>query len=255
MSEPMVLRRVDGGIAHLVLNRPQRHNALIPGLLRDLRDALADCARQPAAALVLTANGPSFSTGGDVAAFHDCPTGQSRRRYAEEVVGLLNGVIEDLLRLPFPSIAGVHGMVTGGSIGLVLGCDLVVAGPRASFTPWYVDVGFSPDGGWTALLPARIGSARALSAQLLNRTIGAREAFDWGLVTHLAEQGRESAVAAELAARIADKKIGSIRRTLALMRPNVEAIAVALEAERRQFVEQIQTQEAEAGMAAFLGRG
>ncbi|HCR80727.1 MAG TPA: enoyl-CoA hydratase/isomerase family protein, partial [Alcanivorax sp.] len=100
----------------------------------------------------LDAEGRSFSTGGDVGGFYDTPRAE-RHDYASRVVGTLNAVILDLLSLPLPTVAAVHGMVTGGSVGLVLACDIVVAGPRASFAPWYTRVGYSPDGGWTALMP------------------------------------------------------------------------------------------------------
>ena len=152
--------QLDGELARITLNRPQRHNALVPELLDGLRAALARCREDRPAALILDAEGRSFSTGGDVGGFYDTPRAE-RHDYASRVVGTLNAVILDLLSLPLPTVAAVHGMVTGGSVGLVLACDIVVAGPRASFAPWYTRVGYSPDGGWTALMPERIGRARA----------------------------------------------------------------------------------------------
>ena len=253
MSSELVRHRCVNGISHVVLNRPERHNALVPELLMALRAALQEAAAATPAVLVLSANGRSFSTGGDVRAFFEI-TGAARRAYAATVVGLLNQVILDLMRFPSPSIAAVHGLVTGGSIGLVLSCDMAVAAPPARFAPWYVDVGFSPDGGWTALLPERIGRARALEIQLLNRTITAEEALAYGLVQQLVEQAELMPRIEALAAAIAGKKAGSIACTLSLMRPDAAAVAAALEAEYRSFLEQIVTAEAQAGMAEFLGR-
>lgn len=131
---PAVHYQLDGDLARITLNRPQRHNALVPELLDGLRAALARCREDRPAALILDAEGRSFSTGGDVGGFYDTPRAE-RHDYAVRVVGTLNAVILDLLSLPLPTVAAVHGMVTGGSVGLVLACDIVVAGPRASFAP------------------------------------------------------------------------------------------------------------------------
>ena len=253
MSDGLVRHRCADGISHVVLNRPEQHNALIVELLEALRAALQEAATASPAVLVLSANGRSFSTGGDVRAFFEV-AGAERRAYAATVVGLLNQVILDLLRFPCPSIVAVHGLVTGGSIGLVLACDIAVATPQARFAPWYVDVGFSPDGGWTALLPERIGRARALEIQLLNRTVSAEQALSYGLIQQLVEQAQLAPRVEALAAAIAGKKAGSVARTLSLLRPDAAVVAAALEAEYRSFLEQIVTAEAQAGMAEFLGR-
>ncbi|MFL1407335.1 enoyl-CoA hydratase/isomerase family protein [Marinobacter sp. M1N3S26] len=248
-----VIYRQEGGIARLTLNRPERHNALVPELLDDLKEALAQCRREQPAALLIDAAGKSFSTGGDVAGFHNTPR-HGRESYASRVVGTLNDVILQLLTLPVPTVTALHGMVTGGSLGLVLASDIVVAGPRASFAPWYTVVGFSPDGGWTALMPERIGRARALDVQLTNRTISQQEALAWGLAQYPAPADGELARALDIATNLTCKQPGSVARTLLLNRPDADRIAGALEQERQQFLEQIITDEADRGMADFLGR-
>ncbi|NIQ52921.1 MAG: enoyl-CoA hydratase/isomerase family protein, partial [Gammaproteobacteria bacterium] len=62
---------------------------------------------------------------------------------------------------PVPMVAAVHGVLTGGSLGLVLACDRVVLAAETTIRSWYATVGFAPDGGWTALLPGVIGRRRA----------------------------------------------------------------------------------------------
>lgn len=241
--------RIEERIARLTLNRPHRHNALVPELLDAIREQLARVRDSDAAVLILDAEGRSFSSGGDVAGFHETPRSQ-RRAYAEKVVGTLNATLLDLLDLPVPTVVAVHGLVTGGSVGLVLACDIAVAGDRASFAPWYTVVGFSPDGGWTALMPERIGRARALDIQLTNRRLDADEAHRLGLVQYRAED--TGATARAVAETIRDAKPGSVGRTLALTRPDRATVAAGLEAEYRHFLEQIESDEADRGMAAFL---
>lgn len=243
----------EDGVACLTLNRPSRHNALVPELLDELLDKLDVCRQERPAVLILEAEGRSFSSGGDVAGFYDTPRGQ-RGAYAAKVVGALNQVILSLLDLPMPTIASVQGLVSGGSLGLVLACDLAIASDKASFAPWYSVVGFSPDGGWSALLPERIGRARALEVQLTNRSIDADEAHRLGLVQYRTDTPGLAPLSREIATAIRDKQAGSLRHTLALTRPDRAQAAAGLEAEYRHFLEQIESDEADHGMAAFLRR-
>lgn len=245
-----VLTRIEGPVATVTLNRPQRHNSIVPGLLRELGAAIADCEAEPGARiLVLCAAGPSFSTGGDLRGFRE--HAQDIARYAHDLVGLLNDTIIRLYDCRLPVIAVVNGQLTGGALGLVLAADIVLVTDRASFTPYYVEAGFSPDGGWTAILPDVIGRTRATGVQLFNQTITAAQALDWGLATAYAEDaGLEQAIA-ELCEQLLGKKTGSVRCTRRLMRP--ADLESRLERERERFVEQIVTEEAMAGIKAWLG--
>ncbi|MBI5564262.1 MAG: enoyl-CoA hydratase/isomerase family protein [Chloroflexi bacterium] len=244
----LILIERTAAIATLTLNRPERHNSLVPELLRELLSALGEVAN--ARALILRANGRSFSTGGDVRAFYEHRA--EAEAYARDVVGLLNETIEALLRFPAPIIAAVNGVVTGGSIGLVLAADIVLVTPRASFTSYYNVVGFSPDGGWTALLPGVIGTARAAESLLTNATISAQQAVEWGLVNRVVEANRLYAEAQAAAELIVTMKINSVRRSIQLLREHKLAALPKLQAELNQFVEQIITEEAQQGMREFL---
>lgn len=250
---PLVLSETLGPIAIVTLNRPQRHNALIPELLQELLAALDRLnGMSELRALVLQANGRSFSTGGDVRAFYE--HGADRRAYAETIVGLLNQAILALIDLPVPVVAAVHGIVTGGSIGLVLASDIVLVAPEVTFTPFYTTVGYSPDGGWTGLLPAIIGK-RAAEALMLDRPISADEAVSLGLANRIVRAAAIRDEARAVAGAIARQKPGSMKRTKQLLWGSRDLIAARLEAERVQFVEHITSLEAEQGMAAFLERG
>jgi 2-(1,2-epoxy-1,2-dihydrophenyl)acetyl-CoA isomerase len=245
----LVLTAIDGAIATVTLNRPERHNSLVPALLRDLGDAIARCeAEAGARVLVLRAAGRSFSTGGDLRGFRE--RAEDVAQYADELVGLLNDVVVRLFDCHLPVIAVVDGQVTGGAMGFVLASDIVLVTDRASFTPYYVATGFAPDGGWTALLPDVIGRTRASSVQVLNQTISAEQALAWGLATaHADSAGLEQAVA-ELCERIVGKKAGSIACTRRLLRPR--DLESRLELERERFVRQIVTGEAMAGIKGWL---
>lgn len=252
----LVLLEQVGSVAVLTLNRPERHNSLVPALLQALLEALREMAGRPSVrCAVLQANGRSFSTGGDVRAFYEHR--DDLEEYANGIVGLLNEVILALLRLPQPVVGAVHGLVTGGSLGLVLGCDVVLVAPEARFTPYYSVVGFGPDGGWTALLPALIGAKRVSEILMRNGTITAEQAVAWGLANRivLAERIREEAL--EVAQEISAARMGSVVASKRLLGLSWANAGERLEEERAEFVRRIVTQEAQEGMTAFLqpGRG
>jgi len=243
---------VSDAVATITIDRADRHNSLVPALLSELRSAVSTAASDSTVrVLVLQTAGSSFSTGGDVTAFYEHR--DDITAYAERTVGLLNEVILALLRTPQPVVTAVDGQVTGGSLGLVLASDIVILTDAATITPYYSVVGYSPDGGWTALLPGIIGRKRTMRVLSTNETITPEQAVQWGLASELVEDDA-SERAQSVAARIGSLKQGSIKRAKRLVRPDPEEVAAALDAEKQAFVEQIQTDEALEGMSAFLDR-
>jgi 2-(1,2-epoxy-1,2-dihydrophenyl)acetyl-CoA isomerase len=251
MKEPLIQVDVTATEAMVHLNRPERHNALVPELLEALTAALDSEPVCSAPCVILAANGRSFSTGGDLGGFW-----KHRNRiaeYASNLVGQLNDVMLALYTHPAPIACAVHGQVTGGSLGLLLACDRIFMHESATIRPWYATVGFSPDGGWTALLPAAIGERKAL-AWLVDDTEASAEACrTMGLVHEVTAQNPVGAARA-WSQKVATRPAGSIRNARRLVRRPTAEIAQRLEAERKAFVQQIQTPEARAGLARFLGR-
>lgn len=259
MSARRALVRVAhaGPVATLTLARPAMHNALVPDLLLDLCVALEQIGRRgETRAVVLAADGEAFSIGGDMRRFAAEMAGPALQTYAAELVGLLNQAVLALLRLPQPVVAAVHGHVTGGSLGLVLACDLAVMADDAVFKAHYATAGFTPDGGWTALLPRLVGARRAAACLLLNRSLGARQALDWGVVNELVPAGEVGAAALRAAERIAASPDATMRAAKRLLGPDtaLAGIEAALEAERQRFVAAIVEPAARAGVADFLRR-
>ena len=250
MDDLVQFERV-GSTAVLTLNRPERHNSLIPELLEELLGRIEDVqAEADVRAVILGASGRSFSTGGDVGGFFEHL--DTIEAYARQIVGLLNQTILSLLTLPVPVIAAVQGIVSGGSMGLVLASDIVLVTAEASFTPYYSVVGFSPDGGWTAMLPAIIGAKRTAAILQQNKSISAEEALAWGLAGKLVDGGRIRQEALQVCQDIATKKAGSIQHTKRLLFEGQGNLSERLETERTHFVRQIATREAKEGLTAFL---
>ncbi|MBI3095436.1 MAG: enoyl-CoA hydratase/isomerase family protein [Rhodocyclales bacterium] len=249
----MSLVRVEraDAVARVVLCRAGMQNALVPELLADLLAALAGLKDDASCrAVVLAADGPAFSIGGDMRRFRR--ERDDLRAYGAGLVGQLNQAILALVDLPQPVVAAVHGIVTGGAIGLVLAADLVMLAPQAVFKAHYATAGFGPDGGWTALVGRLAGRRRAAAALLLNRSICAEEAAAWGLANEIvaAEALQEAAAAA--ARKIAAYPAGTMRAAKGLLWGDRAQLAADLEAERARFVELIAAPEALAGVDAFL---
>ncbi|MCB8980331.1 MAG: enoyl-CoA hydratase/isomerase family protein [Ardenticatenaceae bacterium] len=252
-ANELVLLDFVGTTAVVTLNRPQRHNSLVPALLREMLDVLAEVAADESVrAMVLRANGRSFSTGGDALGFVQHT--DNMEPYAREIVGLLNQVILALIDLPVPVITAVHGIVTGGSLGFILASDIVLVAPEASFAPFYSTVGPSPDGGWAVLLPLLIGPRRAAEVLYLNEAIDAETAVAWGLANRVVAADQIQAEALAIAAAIAAKKQGSIRHTKQLLHLDRAQIAARLDVELDHFVQQMVTPEAIDGFRDFVNQ-
>ena len=251
MSDTLVTLRQQGEVAVLSLNRPERHNALVPELLTSLLSALDSDECCDAPVVILRAEGRSFSTGGDLLGFQQHR--DTIRDYAFELLGLLNKVIIALYSHPVPVICSVQGQVTGGSLGLLLAADRVVMSRSATITPWYGEVGFSPDGGWTAMLPQVIGRQRAASWLFTNASHNAETCLELGLVHQLVDKQCDGAALA-WATRVAAMNHGSIQQARRLYNMDAEKLLQGLEAERKAFVDQIQTTQALNGIEQFLRR-
>lgn len=249
MAEPLVRQAREGDVAIVSLNRPARHNALVPELLTALLAALGDAGARDPAALVLTAEGRSFSTGGDLRGFFEHR--DAIGAYAERLVGLLNDVILALYRLPFPTICAVQGEVCGGSLGLLLPCDRIVMHRDAGIAPWYRTVGFSPDGGWAAMLPGVIGRRQAADWILSDARYGAARCLELGLAQQVAD-GDALPAALDWAREVAQMGRSGARSALSLLRGDGDNLARRLEAEKAAFVRQAQSLGALAGIDRFL---
>lgn len=249
-ADLVLLDRVDS-VAVVTLNRSERHNSLVPEMLRALLDVLVAVeADGVVRAVVLQANGRSFSTGGDAKGFVE--HSNDIENYSREVVGLLNKVILALIDLRMPVVTAVHGIVTGGSLGFILGSDIVLMAHEASFTPFYSVVGPSPDGGWAGLLPLLIGPRRAAEVLYLNGTIDAETAVSWGLVNRIVPAANIREEALIIAQNIAAKKQGSIRRTKQLLHWHRDELAARLDAELSHFVDEMVNGQGLTGFQEFL---
>lgn len=253
-TRQVVIEEADGTV-WLRLNRPTRHNALVPDLIADLEDVLDRVSGKDPVALVLTGNGASFSTGGDISGFlAHAGSRQELQDYAAHLVGGLHEAIVKLLSFPAPVIAAVNGPVTGGATGLVLAADMVAMSDQAFLQPYYSTVGFAPDGGWTALLPDRIGTAKALQIQYLNERISAKEARALGLAACVCPRSElDNTVAKWLhTLRAGSHATHRATRKNVWDEARIDKVRERLDREKSRFLDLIVQPDTLAGIKAFL---
>lgn len=211
-----VLVRVEDGIGHVELNRPDASNAMDMPLTTGLRDALRRVAADDEVRVVLlTGRGRLFCAGGDLPAMTAAP---DREAFLRELADALHEGVRVLDELDKPVVTGVQGAAAGAGFSLVLGSDLVVAGESASLVTAYAGVGLTPDGGQSWLLPRAVGLARALDLTLTSRRVGASEAHAWGIVTRVVPDEEVHEQARALARRLADGPAAALGRARRLLR-------------------------------------
>lgn len=182
--------------AVLTLDRGAKRNALTFGMRRGIAAALAEVATDDAlACLVLTGAAPDFCAGMDVSRFG----GDTANR--QEIVDATTVLFDALGAFPKPLVAAVEGRALGGGLGLLLACDIRIAGHGAIFG--MPEVKFGAAGGYAALRAA-VGDGPARALALSARSFDAEEAHRLGMLAELVDTGaaltRAELVAVELAA-------------------------------------------------------
>jgi enoyl-CoA hydratase/carnithine racemase len=189
---------MDGHVAVVTLDRPP-HNFVSVDFMRDLADACHAVDENPAArAILLQAEGKSFSAGADFASPNDS--------VASGMEGI-NALYVEAVRLysvAKPIVAAVQGAAVGAGLGLALVADFRVASPEARFAANFVKLGFHPGFGISLALPRLIGEQRAALMMLTGRRIKAEEGLPWGLVDEVVPADQLRAAALKLAAEIAE---------------------------------------------------
>lgn len=200
---------VHGGVATVTLHRPERRNAITPGMFIELERYLLEAARDGAVrVVVLTGAGGTFSAGADL-----MPQDRDARRRAERACfpGDLGGDILDrgnrcilgLQRLRKPVLASIGGDALGIGCSLALAADLRIASRSARLRLAFARVGLGPDGGASRLLTRHVGTAKALELLMLADWIDAEDAQRLGLLNRVVDTEALTATTMQLATRLA----------------------------------------------------
>ena len=199
-SAPL-LADVREGVQTITLNQPDKLNALSSAMLQSLTQALRSAERDDAIrAIVLTGAGRGFSSGADITEF-DFSSGSPD--LGEELRSLVNPVIQRIHVLEKPVLAAVNGVAAGAGLSLALACDLRFAAESARLVVAFVKIGLVPDAGLMYFLPRLVGPAKTLELAWTGDPIGAKEAYELGILNKVLPDEQVLGHTQELAARLA----------------------------------------------------
>jgi 2-(1,2-epoxy-1,2-dihydrophenyl)acetyl-CoA isomerase len=241
--------KLEGGIARLTLNRPDRLNSFTVQMHEEVADALSNLG--DARTLILTGAGRGFCAGQDlndraVAPGEAVDLGESvEQRY--------NPLIRKLVSLPMPVIARVNGVAAGAGANIALACDIVIAAKSAKFIQSFAAIGLIPDSGGTWVLPRLVGQARALGLALTGAPLPAEQAEAWGLIWKAVDDEQLDAEVDALAARFAAGPTRGLAQIKAMLRESWDqSLDAELDRQRDAMRELGFGEDYREGVAAFM---
>jgi methylglutaconyl-CoA hydratase len=211
---------IDGAIATLTLNRPDKRNAISYELIADLLAALDEIAKSTALVLILTGAGKAFCSGMDLENLKAL-IGRSPEQNLEDSRTMVN-LFRSVYEFPKPTIAAVNGAAIAGGTGLALLCDFTLAVPEAKFGYTEVRIGFVPAIVSTFLI-RQVGEKIARDLLLTGRLFDAEEAFRIGLVKEIVPPEKLMERAHSLASELLENSPASLRATKRLLTDSARA--------------------------------
>ncbi|MFT5392297.1 MAG: 2-(1,2-epoxy-1,2-dihydrophenyl)acetyl-CoA isomerase [Gammaproteobacteria bacterium] len=258
-----LLCALDGKVATVTLNRPQKRNALSDTLTPALRQILLELEADPRVrVIVLTGAGSAFCAGGDVSGMASSDSSktdgttvlerspEARIRELQHRQETLTLRLHDLVK---PTIAALPGPAAGAGFAIALACDLRIAADSAFVTTAYGNIGLSGDYGASWLLTQLVGTSKAKELFFTSARVGARECLSLGIVNQVVPFDELAARTAALAAQIAQGPPVAIRYMKEnLNRATRDDFRTCLAAEADRLVRSAQTQDHREAVRAFL---
>jgi len=225
------------GVRTIVLNRPDRLNAVNPQLAEELPVAMRDAAADDAVRVVaITGSGRGFCAGLDLA--EPVPIDVGTRASRLDPYYWVGRWVLSIITCEKPVIAAINGAAAGAGFGLALACDLRLVHEAARCTAGYVRRGLSPDAGVSWMLPRLVGHSRAMDIVLTGRDISASEAERIGLATAVFPDATFASSVAQYAKQLAAGPPIALALTKRLM---LESSSASLEAQLREELVHIKT--------------
>ena len=239
---------VDGPMALITIDRPEKHNAISLDTLEELHRAVRRAAEDDDVCVITItgAGGRAFASGSDLSEV-------LRRDLRKALEPIVQGLADQLERTPKPTIAAIDGICMGGGLEVALGCDLRIATARSKFATPEGKLGIIPGGGATARLPRLVGPGWAMEMMLMGEPIDAERALSIGLVTRLVEPEELLAEARRMADHLAGFAPFVPRTMKAMVQFGLDAsLASAQMLEKYAQGALVQTEDKQEGISAFL---
>jgi 2-(1,2-epoxy-1,2-dihydrophenyl)acetyl-CoA isomerase len=255
MNYENILFAIDGGIARLTLNRPDRLNSFNDAMHAEVRGALGRVREEASVrVLLLTGAGRGFCAGQDLGDRAVAP-GEAPVDLGASIERNYKPLILGLRALPLPVVCAVNGVAAGAGANIALACDIVIAAKSASFIQAFAKIGLIPDSGGTWFLPRLVGNARAMGLALLGDKLTAEEAAGWGLIWQCVDDAQLETVVDKLLQQFAQaptRGVAAIKEALNASAGNTLATQLDLERDlQRTLGESADYRE---GVAAFTAK-
>jgi enoyl-CoA hydratase/carnithine racemase len=251
-----VLYEVEGGIATITLNRPDRMNAISGPMLMGLGELLLKANADPKVRVViLTGAGRAFCVGLDlVDATQGSGIGSASQQQSVSVnLDLRNTPPTILFNLDKPTICALNGAAAGYGLDTALGCDIRIMGESAKLAAAFVKRGVVPESGGTWLLPRLVGWSKAAELIFTGRTLSAADSLALGLASEVVPDAELMARARAVAGEIAANAPLAVQSAKRLMRMGMEeTFNDHVHHVYLQFLQLIRTQDFKEGMTSFL---
>lgn len=250
MSDRTIQLAVEGKVATITLNRPDKRNAISFELIDDLLRALGAVAKSDAIVMILTGAGKAFCSGMDLDNLKSL-VGRTPEQNLEDSRSMVR-LFRSLYEFPKVTIAAVNGPAIAGGTGLALLCDFTLAVPDAKFGYTEVRIGFVPAIVSTFLL-RQVGEKVARDLLLTGRIFSAEEGARLGLINEIVASDRLMTRARELAVLLMENSPASLRATKQLLTDHARAeLDAQIEAAVRENAAIRNTADFREGISSFL---
>jgi 2-(1,2-epoxy-1,2-dihydrophenyl)acetyl-CoA isomerase len=244
---------VEQCIATIQLHRPEKLNAFIGHMRRDLAQALEQAASERSIrVVVVTGAGRGFCAGADVAYMAELMERDDVHEFAR-LLGAGRRVVTAIRQMTKPVIASINGAAYGAGFNLALACDIRIAAESASFSQSFVKVGLHPDWGGTYFLPRVVPTNLACEMFFLGDAISASRAAQLGIVNRVVADAELMAETRRLAERLRDAPYKSIAAAKhAVYMSEESSIERMLQYETEAQLQCFESKEARERVRAFL---
>jgi 2-(1,2-epoxy-1,2-dihydrophenyl)acetyl-CoA isomerase len=243
------------GWRKLILNRPEKLNAVNPAMLSDLLRAIGEAESDPATrALLLTGNGRGFCAGQELGP--DVTPGPAGPPDLETLANTWHHEVVRRLRFSrLPVVCAVNGVAAGAGASFALACDIVLAAKSARFVQAFVKIGLVPDSGASFFLTHSIGEARARALAMFGDAIDAETAASWGMIWRAVDDVELMTQAEALTAGLAKAPTGALSRMKILFAAaGTNSLLEQLDLEARLQGDSGRTEDYAEGVRAFQER-
>ncbi|MEI6950688.1 enoyl-CoA hydratase-related protein [Paraflavisolibacter sp. H34] len=173
-----ILFEMQGSVAVITLNRPEKRNAIDGALAREFQEKLDACRRPEVRCVYITGAGTAFSSGQDLEEI-TAPNGPKVHTVLNEH---LNPIVRKIRKMEKPVVAAVNGVAAGAGANIAISCDVVLAAKSAVFIQAFAKIGLVPDTGGTYFLPRLVGLQKALAMTMLGEHVSADDAERMGMI-------------------------------------------------------------------------